>query len=164
MIGKIILIGFIVLVVVSLVRVVRNILNTQSVEIPEQVFILGKSREPSNIENRLVELINNYRVENNLNILTYNKLHYDIARTRNLRHIHNGEISHKWLFFDAKFIINRNPEDISENLSEGFTYAKSVFNAWINSEGHRLNMLSEATQIGVAMDKEDKVYYTLILE
>lgn len=56
---------------------------------------------------------------------------------------------------------------IAENLAEGFFSAEDVVNAWMNSEGHRANILSvDLEEIGVAFleikNKEDIKSYVLV--
>lgn len=54
---------------------------------------------------------------------------------------------------------------IGENLAAGFTSASSVVNAWMNSEGHRANILKDGyTQIGIGIkkDKDGRIYWVQI--
>jgi uncharacterized protein YkwD len=54
---------------------------------------------------------------------------------------------------------------IGENLAAGYTSASSVVNAWMNSEGHRANILKDGyTQIGIGItkDKDGRIYWVQI--
>lgn len=54
---------------------------------------------------------------------------------------------------------------IGENLAAGFNTASSVVSGWMNSEGHRANILNEGyTQIGIGIvkDKEGRIYWVQI--
>ncbi len=49
---------------------------------------------------------------------------------------------------------------VGENIAYGYTSAAQVVNAWMNSEGHRANILdSDYSNIGIACVKVDGVYY-----
>jgi uncharacterized protein YkwD len=54
---------------------------------------------------------------------------------------------------------------IGENLAAGFTSASSVINGWMNSEGHRANILKDGyTQIGIGIKKDatGRIYWVQI--
>ncbi|PKM69549.1 MAG: hypothetical protein CVU94_03365 [Firmicutes bacterium HGW-Firmicutes-19] len=54
---------------------------------------------------------------------------------------------------------------IGENLAAGFTSASSVVEGWMNSEGHRANILKDGyTQIGIGVkkDKDGRIYWVQI--
>jgi uncharacterized protein YkwD len=54
---------------------------------------------------------------------------------------------------------------IAENIAAGHTSAAAVMNGWLNSEGHRANVLDpEMTQIGagVATGADGQIYYVSV--
>jgi uncharacterized protein YkwD len=54
---------------------------------------------------------------------------------------------------------------IGENLAAGFTSASSVVSGWMNSEGHRANILKEDyTEIGIGIKKDSagRLYWVQI--
>lgn len=50
----------------------------------------------------------------------------------------------------------------AENIAAGYQNAIFAHEAWMNSEGHRENILSniEAFGAGVAVSNDDSIYYT----
>jgi uncharacterized protein YkwD len=55
------------------------------------------------------------------------------------------------------------PDPSGENIARGYPDARSVVEAWMNSPGHRANILncdSKAVGVGVALNTENGPYWT----
>lgn len=113
--------------------------------------------EPVNadFEQRVVELVNDERHNQNLPPLKRNRdLDYaaryharDMAEDNYFAHDSN-EANCSWSTRISKFYTGWN--SLAENIAAGYSTPESVFNGWMNSEGHRANILSTSNrEIGV---------------
>ena len=117
------------------------------------------------IEIEIMELINAYRIDQGLNSLS----NHDLVKSQAYSHsdymAENDNISHENFYTRKYFLVNNAGATIvTENVAYGFTNAQSVVNAWINSEGHRLNMEGDYTNFDVSAEQNEdgKWYYTNI--
>jgi len=95
----------------------------------------------------LFEITNRDRIELNLNTLTYNEKLEQAAKMKAEDMIKNNYFAHTspkgitpWYWFEQvgyKYLY------AGENLAMGFTDAETVNNAWLNSPGHRANILNK---------------------
>lgn len=121
--------------------------------------------ETKEIEIEIMELINAYRIENGLNALS----NHDLVKSQAFSHsdymAEEDNMSHANFYNRKSFLVNNaGASVVTENVAYGFTSAQSVVNAWINSEGHRLNMEGDYTNFDVSAEQnaEGKWYYTNI--
>ena len=117
------------------------------------------------IEIEIMELINAHRIEIGLNTLSNNMSvkgqafgHTDYMLTKN-------NVSHD-NFYSRKYYLQdyENAIQVSENVAYGYSNAKSVVAAWLNSEGHRGNIEGDFTAFDVSAEKneEGKWFFTNI--
>jgi len=130
-------------------------------ESPEVLMI----PESKTIEIEIMELINEYRISQGLEILHHN----EIVKGRAFSHTHymieNDHVSHDNFYSRKKYLeINIGANKVSENVAYAYSSAKSVVNAWIKSEGHRKNLEGDFTDFEVSAEQnaEGKWYYTNI--
>lgn len=109
-------------------------------------------------QNRVVELVNEQRTANGLKPLTVNTT---VTKTATLK----SEDMAKLNYFDHTSPTYGSPFDMmkqygisyrtaGENIAKGQTSPEQVMQGWMNSEGHRKNILNSAyTQIGVGVAK-----------
>jgi uncharacterized YkwD family protein len=114
----------------------------------------GDSASVSTLERQVVELVNQERVSYGLAPLTLNVQLCDGARLK-------SQDMHDNRYFDHNSPTYGTPYDMmaslgityasaGENIAMGYATAEAVVNAWMNSPGHRANILSENfTEIGV---------------
>ena len=110
------------------------------------------------IENKVVELVNRQRVNAGLIPLTVNWQLSRVARYKSDDMAIKGYFSHTSPTYGSPF---KMMEDFGlrfssagENIAYGQTTPEQVMNAWMNSPGHKANILSpNFTEIGVGYSK-----------
>lgn len=109
-------------------------------------------------EEEVFSLVNEKREEEGLDPLTWNKTLTKDALSRakeiSKKFSHTRPNGKEWYTLDEKNMYG-------ENLGKNYTTAKEVFDAWMNSESHKENILwEEFTQIGIALYiTKDGSYY-----
>jgi hypothetical protein len=106
----------------------------------------------------LVTQTNEQRIENNTNTLTVNPLLEKAAELKALDMASRGYFAHNtpdgktpWYFLDQ---VDYNYKYAGENLAVNFNESSDVTLAWMNSPGHRANIVKkEYTEIGIATAK-----------
>ena len=106
----------------------------------------------------LVEQTNEQRSINNTNTLTVNPLLEEAATLKALDMASRGYFAHNtpdgktpWYFLDQ---VNYKYKYVVENLAVNFNESSDVTLAWMNSPGHRANIVKkEYTEIGIATAK-----------
>lgn len=132
----------------------------QSINIPEAAPL-------KTIEDEIFRLVNLQRSYNGLGPLTYNWQVARVARIKSQDMINNKYFSHYSPIYGSPF---KMLEDYglkfsaaAENIAYGQKTAQDVMNAWMNSPGHRANILSTTvTQMGVGCAKASNgtLYFT----
>ena len=105
-------------------------------------------------EKEVVRLVNEIRVKNGLKELTYNWELSRVARYKSQDMKDNRYFSHTSPVYGTPFQMMKNfgitYRSAGENIARGQASPQAVVNAWMNSSGHRANILSTSfTQIGV---------------
>ncbi|MBO5024062.1 MAG: SafA/ExsA family spore coat assembly protein [Clostridia bacterium] len=105
-------------------------------------------------EKEVVRLVNEIRVQNGLKELTYNWELSRVARYKSQDMKDNRYFSHTSPVYGTPFQMMKNfgitYRSAGENIARGQRSPQAVVNAWMNSSGHRANILSTSfTQIGV---------------
>lgn len=119
----------------------------------------------SAIENEILEAVNSYRESKGLSVL---KKVDDItfqALDHNLYMIEKKEVSHDNFAKRYSALVNEiGAKAVSENVGFGYRTADAVVRAWINSEGHRINIEGDYTHFGISVDQDEdgKNYFTNI--
>ena len=126
--------------------------GTPDVEAPEQEAP-GQGTE-SSFEKQVLDLVNEQRAQNGLSALVWDDALASVARA------HSEDMR------DRKFFSHTNPDGLSpfdriknfgisyrsagENIAAGQTTPAEVVQAWMNSSGHKANILNESyTRLGV---------------
>ncbi len=122
------------------------------------IFLFPKSAYLSTItREKLIELTNKTRQENNLPILRVNeKLNKaasnkakDILKYNKFAHNFNNRRFSQWIKD-----VNYDYYIVGENLAIDFADSESIMKAWLNSPSHRKNILSKQyTEIGMSVQK-----------
>ena len=105
-------------------------------------------------EQEVIRLVNEIRVQNGLSALTYNWELSRVARYKSQDMVENRYFSHTSPTYGTPFQMIRSfglsYRSAGENIAYGQRTPQAVVNAWMNSSGHRANILSSSyTQIGV---------------
>ena len=118
-------------------------------------------------ENEVVRLVNVERSKRGLMLLTQNWELSRVARYKSQDMINKGYFSHTSPTYGSPFKMMETfgikYVAAGENIAYGQNTPADVMNAWMNSTGHRNNILSPSfTQIGVglAKDKNGRCYWT----
>lgn len=122
-------------------------------------------------EQQIFDLTNVFRLRNGLSTLEWN----EIAATAARKHSEDMGVNH---FFDHDNLAGQSPWDrmaaaglaqyssYGENISAGYPTGIGAYSGWVNSSGHRSNMLNadfETLGVGAALGNdtsEYSIYYT----
>ncbi len=107
-----------------------------------------------NYENEVIRLVNEIRVKNGLKALTHDWELSRVARYKSQDMKDNNYFSHTSPVYGSPFNMIRNfgisYKSAAENIAKGQKNPQAVVNAWMNSAGHRANILNSTyTKIGV---------------
>lgn len=110
------------------------------------------------LENEVIQLVNAERAKRGLPALTANWEVGRVARYKSQDMINKGYFSHNSPTYGTPFNMMENFgikfSAAGENIAYGQRTPQEVMNAWMNSPGHRNNILSTSyTQIGVGLAK-----------
>jgi uncharacterized protein YkwD len=116
-------------------------------------------------ELEVLQLINNYRTGKGLSALQ--KIDYiaTVAEGHDHYMISVGQVSHNNFADRHKALVNNlGAKTVSENVAYNYSTPQGVVNAWLASDGHRLNMEGDFTHFSIAIraNAEGKKYYTNI--
>ncbi len=108
----------------------------------------------SSYEQSVINLVNKIRQENGLKPLTANWELSRVARYKSQDMADNGYFSHTSPTYGAPSTMIKNFglsfRRSGENIAKGYRTPQAVVDGWMNSSGHRANILNAAyTQIGV---------------
>ncbi|MFT8888768.1 MAG: CAP domain-containing protein [Ethanoligenens sp.] len=118
-------------------------------------------------ESEVVTLVNQQRAANDLGALTVNASLANMARVKSQDMITNNYFAHQSPTYGSPFDMMKqfgiSFTAAGENIAYGQPTAQSVMDAWMNSPGHRANILNSSyTQIGVGAVKNSNgtIYWT----
>ncbi len=122
---------------------------------PGQVINIPKTdASVTNYESEVIRLVNEIRVKNGLNALTADWELSRVARIKSQDMKDNNYFSHTSPVYGSPFNMIKNfgisYKSAAENIAKGQSTPQAVVNAWMNSSGHRANILNSSyTKIGV---------------
>ena len=105
-------------------------------------------------EMEVINLVNEIRISNGLNALTPSAKLSEVARTKSQDMRTNGYFAHQSPTYGSPFDMLRQfgvtYRTAGENIAYGYSTPAAVVEGWMNSQGHRENILkSTYTEIGV---------------
>lgn len=134
---------------------------------PGQVLNIPDISDIKSLENQVIKLVNAERTKKGLSPLKANWQLSRIARYKSQDMINKNYFSHYSPTYGSPFNMIENFgirfSAAGENIAMGQKTAAQVMNSWMNSSGHRANILSSAyTEIGagVAKNKSGVYYWT----
>ena len=122
---------------------------------PGQVLnIPSVNSEAAAYEKEVIRLVNEIRVKNGLKELTYDWQLARVARYKSEDMRSNNYFSHTSPVYGSPFQMMKSfgisYKSAGENIAKGQSTPSAVVNAWMNSQGHRANILNSSfTHIGV---------------
>ena len=108
----------------------------------------------TSFEQEVIRLVNEIRAENGLKALTYDWELSRVARYKSQDMKDNKYFSHTSPVYGTPFQMIKNfgisYRSAGENIAKGYSPPQAVVNGWMNSSGHRANILNaNYTHIGV---------------
>lgn len=105
-------------------------------------------------EQEVIRLVNEIRVKNGLNELSYDWELGRVARYKSQDMMENRYFSHTSPVYGTPYQMIKSfgisYRSAGENIAKGYATPQSVVNGWMNSSGHRANILNaNYTRIGV---------------
>ena len=122
---------------------------------PGQVLNIPQiSQSVLSYESEVIRLVNEVRRENGLKALTANWELSRVARYKSQDMLNKGYFSHTSPTYGTPFQMIKafglSFRTAGENIARGYPTPRAVVNGWMNSSGHRANILNASyTQIGV---------------
>lgn len=119
----------------------------------------------TSIELDVLDLVNAYRAQNGLSQLDFIDEGSRQAANHNVHMVEKEEVCHDDFAFRYDALVkSENAKAVSENVAFGYSSAEAVVKAWINSDGHRENMLGNHTHFGISVKegKDGRLYFTNI--
>ena len=120
----------------------------------QKVYVPLNDEEILSYEEQVINLVNEVRARYGLNKLTANWQLSRVARYKSQDMHDNGYFSHTSPVYGSPFDMIKNfgisYRTAGENIARGQRTPQEVMNDWMNSSGHRANILNASfTQIGV---------------
>lgn len=130
----------------------------------QTITIPDKDSQVSSYESEVVRLVNEHRVKNGLEKFTEDWELSRVARYKSQDMKDNKYFSHTSPVYGSPFEMMKNfgisYRSAGENIAKGQATPQTVVNAWMNSSGHRANILNSSyTTIGVGYVKDGN-YWT----
>lgn len=127
------------------------------------------TKDSYNIEQDVIKLVNVERANAGLSPLSYD---WELGRVAQYKSqdMHDQKyFSHTSPVYGTPFTMMKNfgisYKSAGENIAQGQTTAKAVVSAWMNSEGHRANILNKNyTHIGVGHVKDGNYWTQMFIQ
>lgn len=131
-----------------------------AVILPGQKLNIPNSADVKIIENKVISLVNSERSKVGLQPLKTNWQVSRIARYKSQDMINKNYFSHTSPTYGSPFNMMESFgvkfSAAGENIAKGQRSAEEVMNSWMNSSGHRSNILNPTyTEIGVGLAKDN---------
>ncbi len=141
-----------------------QIVNPELIYPGQIINIPSTDSSVRSFETEVIRLVNEIRVKNGLNTLTEDWQLSRVARYKSQDMKDNKYFSHTSPVYGSPFDMIKNfgisYRRAAENIAKGQTTPQAVVNAWMNSSGHRANILNSSyTKIGVGYVKSGN-YWT----
>ena len=119
-------------------------------------------------EEEVIRLVNEIRAQNGLRALTYDWQLSRVARYKSDDMRRNGYFSHNSPTYGTPFQMIKSfgigYNSAAENIAKGYSTPKAVVDGWMNSSGHRANILNPSfTHIGVGYVKDGNIWTQMFI-
>lgn len=130
----------------------------------QQIHVPVEDAAGSAYEREVISLVNEIRVQNGLKRLEYDWELSRVARYKSQDMKDNNYFSHTSPVYGSPFKMMKDfgisYRSAGENIAKGYATPQAVVNGWMNSPGHRANILNSSfTHIGVGYVPDGK-YWT----
>lgn len=144
--------------------------STNNVKDEETLFENEENTEEialtiSEIETQLFETVNDYRIANGLNALSFSNETYKYAKEHTQFMIIEDEISHDNFSNRAtKIAKDTNATHVAENVAKNYPTPETALQGWLDSESHKRTIEGDFshTAISIKENSEGKLFYTQI--
>jgi len=150
----------------ELIKANPHLSNPSLIYVGQKVYI-PDTAPLKTLEDEVARLVNVERAKQGLPALTYNWQVARVARIKSQDMINNKYFAHISPVYGSPFKMlesyNLKFSAAAENIAMGQRTAQEVMNSWMNSPGHRANILSRnVTHIGVGAAKaaNGTIYFT----
>ncbi|WP_366183058.1 CAP domain-containing protein [Flavobacterium ovatum] len=143
-----------------------EVLNESNLSVNDTNFQKNVIYNYSSIELETLNLINDYR--NSMGLKALEKINYISIKSEEHDEymISNNVISHDNFSIRSEHIkMTLGAESVSENIAFNFNTAETVVSAWLKSDLHKKNIVSNCTHFGIAVKVDPvtgKKYFTNI--
>lgn len=134
---------------------------------PGQKLTIPGNDDVKSLENEVIRLVNIERSKRGLQTLSTNWQLSRVARYKSQDMIDKGYFSHTSPTYGSPFKMMESfgirYSAAGENIAMGQRTPQEVMNAWMNSPGHRNNILSTSFYqigVGLAKDRNGRMYWT----
>ncbi len=118
--------------------------------------ILIEAENVTEVENELLSIVNEYRINQGQNTLTYSSAAHEQADKHNDYMISKGNISHDNFSSRASALsVELSVEYVAENVAKDYKTANDAFKGWLSSTSHKQTMEGEFTHTAVSVKKDD---------
>lgn len=138
----------------------------QTINIPSTTNVPSVSSDIRALETEVIRLVNIERAKAGRSALTENSKISNVARIKAKDFINNSYFSHNSPTYGTPFEMLRSFgitfTAAAENIASGQRSAAEVMNTWMNSSGHRTNILNSTYNqigVGVARDNKDNTFW-----
>ncbi len=123
--------------------------------------VIIESKNAIEVENELMALVNNYRINNGLINLEYNSIAYKYANLHTDYMISKGTTNHDNFSSRASsFTSEVNAILVSENVAKSYEDAPTAFDGWMHSSTHKKAIEGDFTHSAVSVKTDaDGVFY-----
>ena len=127
------------------------------------------STSQTSFENQVPSLVNAERAKQGLTALTMNESLRNAARLKSSDMRQNNYFSHTSPTYGSPFEMLKNLgisyQAAAENIAQGYTTPEAVVKGWMNSSGHRANILNSVyTHIGIGYDSNGHYWTQLFIK
>lgn len=141
-----------------------QIINIPTTSVPTTPSAPSDTR---NLETEVIRLVNLERAKVGRTALVENKELTNLARLKSQDFINKNYFSHTSPTYGSPFDMMKkygiSYTSAAENIAAGQRTAAEVMNSWMNSTGHKANILNSTFNqigVGVAKDNNGKLYWT----
>jgi len=146
---------------------IDTISNMSLLRTNKNIEILYTDEVLDSYENLVFEYINNYRINNNKNLLIEDSTLTKFSNSHNKEMINYNYFSHdsieKGSYYNrvTELLKSKNYSLIAENIAAGIFTPDEVVNEWLNSKVHRENILNDFDKVGISINYALKSRYGL---
>ncbi len=146
----------------------NHIQNPNLIYPGDSITVPNEENAMTSFEKQVVDLVNQIRVKNGLKELKINWQLSRVARYKSMDMRDKGYFSHQSPTYGSPFDMMKSfgisYRTAGENIAKGQRTPQAVVDAWMNSSGHRANILSSSyTEIGVGHVSQGNIWTQMFI-